>query len=207
MKDLIAELERARRSVELGTSHGHVVELRRTYAASADDVWDACTNAERIPRWFLPITGDLRLGGRFQLQGNAGGEVKECEPPRRLAVTWEFGGQSSLVAVELAALSDDETALTLRHAVANDEHWGTYGPGAVGVGWEGAVMGLGWHLESGASRPPGDGSELMASDAGREFMRRSAAEWGDAHAASGADASVAGDAAARTSAAYVPEPV
>jgi hypothetical protein len=23
-------------------------------------------------RWFLPVTGDLRVGGRFQLEGNAG---------------------------------------------------------------------------------------------------------------------------------------
>ena len=32
---------------------------------------------ERIPRWFLPVSGDLRLGGRYQLEGNAGGEVLE----------------------------------------------------------------------------------------------------------------------------------
>src|SRR5882724_8555264 len=29
--------------------------------------WDAMTNAERIPRWFLPISADLRLSGRYQL--------------------------------------------------------------------------------------------------------------------------------------------
>ena len=33
--------------------------------AAIDDVWDACTNPERIPRWFLPVSGDLRLGGRY----------------------------------------------------------------------------------------------------------------------------------------------
>ena len=46
-------------------------------------MWDAVTSAERIPRWFLPISGDLRLGGRYQLEGNAGGEVLECAPPAR----------------------------------------------------------------------------------------------------------------------------
>ena len=31
-----------------------------------------------------PISGDLRLGGRYQLQGNAGGEILVCEPPQHL---------------------------------------------------------------------------------------------------------------------------
>jgi uncharacterized protein YndB with AHSA1/START domain len=65
-----------------------VVVATRTYDAEIADVWDAMTNAERIPRWFLPISGDLRLGGRYQLDGNAGGEITRCEPPRHLAVTW-----------------------------------------------------------------------------------------------------------------------
>src|SRR5918994_2392554 len=102
MNDLIVELERVRRSVGRETAADgfpHVVELRRTYGAPPEDVWDSCTNPERISRWFLPISGDLRLGGRFQLQGNAGGEIKECRQLRRLAVTWEFESDVSLVAV------------------------------------------------------------------------------------------------------------
>ena len=202
MNDLIAELESAHRSVQLDAATGHVVELRRTYPAPPDDVWDACTNAERIPRWFLPISGDLRLGGRFQLEGNAGGEIRECDAPRRLAVTWEFGGQSSIVTLDLVASGDDATELTLRHAVNDDEHWATFGPGAVGVGWDGAFLGLGLHLTSGAAKP--DGKELMTSESGREFMRRSAAGWGAAHAAAGAADATAREAAARTQDAYVP---
>lgn len=41
-----------------------VVRGARTYATDPDDLWDALTNIKRIPRWFLPIAGDLRLGGR-----------------------------------------------------------------------------------------------------------------------------------------------
>lgn len=48
-----------------------VVVATRTYDTTIEDVWDALTNAERIPRWFLPISGDLRLSGSYQLQGNA----------------------------------------------------------------------------------------------------------------------------------------
>ena len=65
-----------------------VVVARRRYAGAADEVWDALTNPERIPRWFLPISGELRLGGRYQFTGNAGGTITQCDPPRALAVTW-----------------------------------------------------------------------------------------------------------------------
>jgi len=75
-----------------------VVRASRTYDTTMDDVWDAITNAERIPRWFLPVSGDLRLGGRYQLRGNASGEITGCNPPRYLSLTWEFGGEVSFLA-------------------------------------------------------------------------------------------------------------
>jgi uncharacterized protein YndB with AHSA1/START domain len=204
MKDLMAELERVRRSVG-GDGRAHVVELRRVYGAPAEDVWDACTNPDRIPRWFLPVSGDLRLGGRFQLEGNAGGEITECEPPRRLALTWEFGGDVSVLTVDLAPAGDHETELRLRHAVGDDEHWATYGPGAVGVGWDLTLLGLGLHLSTGAAAVD-DPQAFTASPEGQALMRRSAADWGAAHAAAGAEAATASEAAARTSAAYAPDP-
>jgi uncharacterized protein YndB with AHSA1/START domain len=207
MKDLIAELERVRRSVAgqaASAGLAHVVELRRTYDAPQEDVWDACTDAERIPRWLAPVTGDLRLGGRFQLEGNAGGEITECEPPRRLAVTWELGGQASLVTLDLAPAGGDATELVLRHAVGDDDHWATYGPGAVGVGWELGLLGLAIYLRTGA--PPDDREGFFTTPEGRAFMQRSAAAWGAAHAAAGTEATIAEEAAARTSAAYAPEP-
>jgi uncharacterized protein YndB with AHSA1/START domain len=74
-----------------------VVVASRSYDTTPDDLWDALTSAERIPRWFLPISGDLKLGGRYQLEGNAGGTITACEPPRRLSVTWEFGGGTTWV--------------------------------------------------------------------------------------------------------------
>ncbi len=206
MIDLIAELERVRRAVgseAAGEGPVHVVELRRVYGAPVAEVWDVCTSPERIPRWFLPISGDLRVGGRFQLEGNAGGEITECQPPRRLAVTWEFGGDVSLVTVDLAP-AQDGTELCLRHAVGDNDHWATYGPGAVGVGWELALLGLALHLLTGESAD--EARDFASSAQGQAFMRRSAAGWGAAHAASGALAVIANEAAARTSAAYAPDP-
>ena len=57
------------------------VLLRRSYPAEIADVWDALTNPDRIKRWFLPISGDLQVGGEFQTEGNAGGEILVCAPP------------------------------------------------------------------------------------------------------------------------------
>jgi uncharacterized protein YndB with AHSA1/START domain len=67
------------------------VLIRRSYDAPSVDVWDALTDPERVRRWFYPLTGDLRAGGTFQLEGNAGGDIVRCEPPRLLRVT--FGGR------------------------------------------------------------------------------------------------------------------
>jgi uncharacterized protein YndB with AHSA1/START domain len=200
MKDLIAELDRVRRRVG-SDGPEHVVELQRRYEAPITDVWDACTDPERIPRWFLPVTGDLRLGGRFQLEGNAGGTITECEPPRRLSLTWESRGAASVVILELTP-TGAATELRLRHVVGDDDHWATYGPGAVGVGWDLTLLGLAHHLGGGATL----GQDVLASPEWRDVTRRSAAGWGAADAEGGTAATVAREAADRTSAAYVPQP-
>ena len=183
-----------------------VVLASRTYDTTPQDVWDAITSAERIPRWFLPITGDLRLGGRYQLQGNAGGEITRCEPPRRLAVTWEYGGDVSWLTVQLAEDPGGGTRLDLEHvAHVGEDRWDQFGPGAVGVGWDLAIMGLGRHLETGASADPQQGMAWMASPEGKEFMRRCSEDWCRASIAGGTDQAAATAAAQRTTAFYTGE--
>jgi uncharacterized protein YndB with AHSA1/START domain len=92
----------------------------------------ACTTADRIGRWFMPVTGDLRLGGKYQLEGNAGGEILSCEPPRRLRVTWVMGeGAASEVEVRLSPGDGAENVLEPAHtAVVDPASWTKYGPGA-----------------------------------------------------------------------------
>jgi uncharacterized protein YndB with AHSA1/START domain len=180
-----------------------VVVASCTYDTNIEDLWDAITNAERIPRWFLPISGDLRLGGRYQLQGNASGQIIGCEPPRSLAVTWEYGGQVSWVQVRLTELSDGGARLQLEHiAHIPDEFWNQYGPGAVGVGWDLAIMGLGRHLSTGASVDPGQAAAWSASEEGKDFVRRSSDEWCRASIAAGTEGGTARNAANRTTAFY-----
>jgi uncharacterized protein YndB with AHSA1/START domain len=173
------------------------------YDTNLDDVWDAITNAGRIPRWFLPISGDLRLGGRYQLEGNAGGTITACEPPRHLALTWEFGGQVTWVRVQLQELSDGGTLLRLEHiAQVPDELWNQYGPGAVGVGWDLTLMGLGRNLSTRESNNPQQAAAWAKSEEGKEFVRQSSHEWSKASISSGTDEAAALSAANRTLAFY-----
>ena len=109
------------------------VALSRSYSTTVEDLWNAVTNGERIPRWFLPISGELEPGGRYQLDGNAGGVITACERPSRLTLTWEFGGDVSWVEVGLAVDGPGHARLTLTHTAHLSEHWGEYGPGAAGV--------------------------------------------------------------------------
>lgn len=184
-----------------------VVVAVRGYDTGVEDLWDALTNRERIPRWFLPVEGELQLGGRYQLKGNAGGTITRCEPPRALDLTWEFGGGTSWVTVRLEPDGEgDRTRLTLEHIVAAsdvDQHWAQYGPGAVGVGWDLTLMGLGLHLAGGgAPVDPAAAAAWSASDAGKAFMRASAEAWIAAHVAGGEDPQVARGMGERTAAFY-----
>lgn len=55
MHELIIKLEETRRMVasgELNDAAAHTVELRRRFRAPAAEVWDACTDPDRVQRWF-----------------------------------------------------------------------------------------------------------------------------------------------------------
>ena len=190
---------------EVDGKSAKVVIASRAYDTDIDDLWDALTSGERIPRWFLPVTGDLKLGGRYQLQGNAGGTITACEPPRRLALTWEFGGDVSWVTVTLKA-DGKQTRLELEHvAHVKPEFWNRFGPGAVGVGWEGGLMGLAEYTASGTAIERKEADAWQTSDEGKAFYRASGELWGRADALNGTDEAEARTRAARTIAFYCGE--
>jgi uncharacterized protein YndB with AHSA1/START domain len=213
MIDIVREIEAVRR--EVGKSHipagdGRSVRLERDYDAPIEDVWDAVTNPARIGRWFLPISGDYRIGGRYQLEGNAGGQILECNRPSQFKVTWVYGpmpsdADISEVEVRLSTVNDGTTRLLLQHtAVVPEDRWQEYGPGAVGVGWDGALLGLTLHLRGAAA--PEDPEAWQLSDEGRAFNTRSSEAWGEANRAAGADPEVAANAVRNSTAFYAPDP-
>jgi Uncharacterized conserved protein len=194
--------EVGQRTLEAGQAR--TITISQTYDAAVDDVWDACTNPERIPRWFLPVSGELRLGGRYQLEGNAGGTVESCDPPHSFTATWEFGGEVSWIEVRLSARPDGRTRFELEHiAHVDDERWAEFGPGAVGIGWDTGLMGLARHLSAPDTIiDPQESMAWMGSDEGRQFMSLSSDRWYEAQVAAGADKDDARTAADRVTAAY-----
>jgi uncharacterized protein YndB with AHSA1/START domain len=214
MKDIIEEIHAIHRAVGRGqipAGEGYSVSLRRDYRASIEDVWDAITTAERLHRWFLPVTGDLRLGGKYELEGNAGGEILHCEPPHRLAVTWVYGEnptETDISEVEVRLSSGDQpgiTTLALVHtAVVPDERWSEFGPGAVGVGWDLTLLGLTMFLAGESIDDPEERAKIAFTPEGQQFMVESSKAWGAAHEAAGASAAEAASAAENTKNFYVP---
>jgi len=208
MTDLIDDLNAVSRATgtrAVGDAEARTILLTRVYDAEIDDVWDALTDPGRISRWFLPVTGDLRLGGRFQTQGNAGGVIKACEPPKRLLVTWEMGEakESDISEVELRlAEAAGGTEFTLEHvAVVDPAFWNRFGPGAVGVGWDLTLLGLATHLRK---ESIGNPEECERSPEAREFTTASCVAWEAASIAGGIPEAEAKSMAANTTAFYVP---
>jgi uncharacterized protein YndB with AHSA1/START domain len=183
-----------------------IVIARRIYPTGQADLWDCLTNRERIPRWFLPVSGELKVGGRYQLEGNAGGVIERCEEPEAFAVTWEFGEMMSWLTVTLAP-DGQGTRLELAHeAHVDPAMWGQFGPGAVGVGWDLGLMGLGLHIETGTRVDPATAVTFPGSPEGAEFIRLAAAGWADAAIKDGDEPGPAREAAERTAAFYTQTP-
>ncbi len=197
--------ERTVSSLERDGQPARAVTLSRSYATTLEDLWDAVTNGERIPRWFLPVSGELEVGGRYQLEGNAGGVITACERPSHLALTWEFGGDVSWVEVRFSDDGAGRARLSLTHTALLSEHWGEYGPGAVGIGWEAGLLGLALHVAQPAE-PKMDEIAFATSPDGKAFITGSSEAWGQAAVAAGADPDGARAAAKRTTAFYTGEP-
>lgn len=94
--------------------------FKRAYDAPIDDVWDACTDPERLARWYVPVTGELRRGGTITQAMMGTGVISECEAPHRLVLSLEGGVDR--ITIELEARADGGTNLVLQHATTLDSH-------------------------------------------------------------------------------------
>jgi uncharacterized protein YndB with AHSA1/START domain len=150
------------------------VLISRTYDSAIEDVWQALTDPERVKRWFMPLTGDLRPGGTFQLEANAGGEILECEAPSRLRVT--FGGPTSLVELRLTPDGDSRTVLELEHTVPIEMAQSGAGALFVGPGWDGGFVALDLYLRGQVADDP---VAAASSPEALELSRHAVDVWTD----------------------------
>jgi uncharacterized protein YndB with AHSA1/START domain len=117
-----------------------VVRIERTFAASAEDVFDAWTSPEVMRRWFHPSPDwatpvaevELRIGGKVRVvmrrpdgtQAEAQGEYTLIDRPHRLAMTWTFyddPANEQLIALSFSESEGSTTVQMLNSAISTDE--------------------------------------------------------------------------------------
>lgn len=145
------------------------------------EVWDAIARPERLARWFAPVLGELRVGGRFRVAGFSGagqtaGAILACEPARRLELEWEAAGEIGWVDIALSHYGGGGARLTFTHSVRETERWRAFGPAGIGVGWDLASYALVGHL----ARPGVDIDlrTLAALPESRRLLASCAESWG-----------------------------
>jgi uncharacterized protein YndB with AHSA1/START domain len=128
---------------------GYVLEIERTFDATAEEVFEAWTSEEVLRRWFhadpewdTPTAEvDLRVGGRLRLvmrdptageDHGASGEYTVVDPPRRLAFTWSWDDQDSerqLIELEFIERDGATTVRMTSHGIATEERRATHREG------------------------------------------------------------------------------
>ena len=186
-----------------GSAISTSARLSQVYNTSVADLWEACTTADRLARWFGKVTGNLELGGDYHIEGNASGTIETCEPPTSFTLTWEFGEEITHLTVRLEEVAEEKARLVIEHSGDIDpDRWARYGPGAVGIGWDLGLLGLAMHLGTGVDAPA-ETSTWIQTDAARQFMSESSRRWADAHIVAGASEDAARSAEMRTTAFYL----
>ncbi|GAA3923464.1 SRPBCC family protein [Microbacterium invictum] len=91
------------------------------YATGIDDLWDAVTTRDRLARWMADYTGDLRLGGTWEVASSDGegtwgrGTITACDAPRSFTTTWHATGEEPTELVVRLEPVDGGTRLLLEH--------------------------------------------------------------------------------------------
>ena len=130
-----------------------MVRIERTFAASAEDVFDAWTSPEVMRRWLHPAPDwdtpeaevDLRVGGKVRVvmrkpdgtEVEAQGEYTLIDRPRRLLMTWAFNDDPSneqLIELSFSECEGSTTVLMVNSGISTDER-----RDAQDEGWHGCL--------------------------------------------------------------------
>lgn len=110
------------------------VRVEDVYHTDIEDLWDACTNPERLARWIATVPGDLQQGKEFDASFTSGFEgrcrIEVCEQPHRLLVTtWDREtGDASTMEARLEG-SAGGTRLVIEESGVPVEQLAGYGAG------------------------------------------------------------------------------
>ena len=77
------------------TTPSGAVRVEDVYDTDIDDLWEACTDPDRLARWIAEVSGDLRVGGhrapRLHQHLGRAGVIETCEAPHHLLLTTQPG--------------------------------------------------------------------------------------------------------------------
>jgi uncharacterized protein YndB with AHSA1/START domain len=129
----------------------HVVRIERTFAASAEEVFDAWTSPEVMRRWFHCFPEwetpeaevDLRVGGKLRVvmrrpdgvEAGMHGEYRLIDRPHRLVMTWTFDdapANEQLMELSFSESGGSTTVLLVNSGISTGERrdaqdWGWHG--------------------------------------------------------------------------------
>lgn len=140
---------------------GYTIVLERVYNHPIEKVWDAITDTQKIPIWFMEMEWDFKPGGKItftfadEARTKMYGEIKAINPPRLLEYEW-FNDEPphELGRWELFEEGPDKTKLVLTYSRVIEDY-------AVGVsaGWHMTLDYLGRFLHGETEFGPFDGGE------------------------------------------------
>ena len=139
------------------------VRVKDVYDTHLEDLWEACTNPERLSRWIAEVSGDLCEGGTvhavFTSTWSGPARIEVCDAPHHLLITTEPGtdDESQIEAWLTATGSGTELVVEERGLPVDSLH-------VYGAGWQVHLEDLGRSLASdGPAHAGGWSSQMPAS--------------------------------------------
>jgi uncharacterized protein YndB with AHSA1/START domain len=143
------------------------VRVEDVYDTDIHDLWEACTNPERLARWIAEVSGDLRVGGTvhavFTSTWTGPATVEVCNAPHHLLLTTEPGTDDESQIEAWLTTEGTQTRLVVeeRGLPVGQLHF-------YGAGWQVHLEDLGRSLVSGGSVHAGGWSREAPSPAWKE---------------------------------------
>ena len=142
------------------------IRVEDVYDTGIDDLWDACTNPERLARWIAKVSGDLRVGGSihavFTSTWTGPGRIDVCEKPHHLLLTTGPGTDDEAQIEAWLTEEGPRTRLVVEERGLPRERLHFYG-----AGWQAHLEDLARSLGGEAAAGPGSWTEQAPEPAWR----------------------------------------
>ena len=151
---------------ELDDTRG-AVRVEDVYDTDIDDLWQACTDPDRLARWIARVSGEPALGATVQVvftsTWSGSLRIDVCEAPTHLLVTGEPGTDEETQIEAWLTTEGSGTRLVVEDRGLPLEQLHFHG-----AGWQVHLEDLGRSLAGGGSAHPDDWSAEKPSSAWHE---------------------------------------